>query len=171
MADAEALPFTDATFDAVVSTFGVMFTPNQKKAADERMRACRPGGRIGMANWTPAGFIGQVFKMLGRHLPPPAGLASPAQWDARVDRRDVRIQPATSRSHRALSRSATDRPSISWSSSARRRAGAQGVPGARRAGKVGLSRDLLALIGELNTARDGSMRVPSAYAQIVITKA
>src|SRR3982751_4205424 len=77
-ADAEALPFADASFDAVLSTFGVMFTPDQDKAASELLRVCRPGGKIGLANWTPDGFIGQLFKTLGRHIPPPTGVKSPA---------------------------------------------------------------------------------------------
>src|SRR5690606_9696850 len=76
-ADAEALPFADASFDVVVSTFGVMFTPDQDKAAAELIRVCRPGGKIGLANWTPEGFIGQLFKTIGKHLPPPAGVKSP----------------------------------------------------------------------------------------------
>src|SRR5512132_2882478 len=79
-ADAEALPFPDASFDAVVSTFGVMFTADQDKAAAELLRVCKPGGKIGLANWTPDGFIGQLFKTLGKHLPPPAGAKSPAMW-------------------------------------------------------------------------------------------
>src|SRR5215813_1762258 len=79
-ADAEALPFADASFDVVVSTFGVMFTPDQDKAAAELMRVCRAGGKIGLANWTPQGFIGQLFKTLGKHMPPPAGVKSPALW-------------------------------------------------------------------------------------------
>jgi ubiquinone/menaquinone biosynthesis C-methylase UbiE len=83
-ADAESLPFDDASFDAVVSTFGVMFTPNQAQAASELMRVCKRGGRIGLANWTPEGFIGQVFKTLGKYLPPPpAGAQSPARWGTR----------------------------------------------------------------------------------------
>jgi ubiquinone/menaquinone biosynthesis C-methylase UbiE len=80
VADAEALPFPDASFDVVLSTFGVMFTPDQEKAAAEMLRVCRPGGRIGMANWTPGGFVGQLFKLLGTILPPPAGVRSPALW-------------------------------------------------------------------------------------------
>ena len=72
-ADAESLPFDDASFDAVVSTFGVMFAPNQAQAASELERVCKRGGRIGLANWTPDGFIGQVFRTLGKYLPPPAG--------------------------------------------------------------------------------------------------
>src|SRR5574339_530614 len=82
-ADAEALDFGDATFDAVVSTFGVMFTPDQDRAAAELLRVCKSGGKIGMANWTPNGFIGQVFKTIGSHLPPPAGVKSPALWGTR----------------------------------------------------------------------------------------
>jgi ubiquinone/menaquinone biosynthesis C-methylase UbiE len=69
-ADAEALPFKDGSFDVVLSTFGVMFTPDQPRAAAEMARVCRPGGTIGLSNWTPAGFIGQVFALLGRYLPP-----------------------------------------------------------------------------------------------------
>jgi len=79
-ADAEALPFVDASFDVVVSTFGVMFTPNQDKAATELLRVCKPGGKIGLANWTPEGFIGQLFNTIGKHMPPPAGVKSPALW-------------------------------------------------------------------------------------------
>ena len=83
-ADAEALPFADASFDVVVSTFGVMFTPDQDRAAAELMRVCKPGGKIGLANWTPEGFIGQLFKTIGKHVPPPAGVKSPALWGTRA---------------------------------------------------------------------------------------
>jgi SAM-dependent methyltransferase len=79
-ADAEALPFGFESFDVVVSTFGVMFTPNQELAADELLRVTRRGGRIGLANWTPTGFIGQMFKTIGAYVPPPAGIRSPALW-------------------------------------------------------------------------------------------
>ena len=83
-ADAENLPFDDNSFDTVLSTFGVMFTPNQDRAAAELMRVCKPKGKIGLANWTPEGFIGQVFKTLGKYLPPPAGAKSPALWGTRA---------------------------------------------------------------------------------------
>lgn len=79
-ADAEALPFTDSVFDVALSTFGVMFTPNQDKAAAELIRVVRRGGRIGLANWTPDGFIGQLLKIVGKHMPPPAGIKPPTQW-------------------------------------------------------------------------------------------
>jgi len=85
VADAEALPFDDASFDAVLSTFGVMFSPDQARAAAEMARVCRPGGRIGMANWTPEGFIGQIFKTLGRYVPPPAGAQPPSRWGVEVN--------------------------------------------------------------------------------------
>ena len=79
-ADAENLPFEDGTFDVVLSTFGVMFTPDQEKAAGEMLRVCKPGGKIGLANWTPQGYIGQVFKTLGTYLPPAPGVRWPAVW-------------------------------------------------------------------------------------------
>jgi ubiquinone/menaquinone biosynthesis C-methylase UbiE len=86
VADAEALPFDDASFDTVLSTVGVMFTPNPDRSSAEMLRVCKPGGRIGLANWTPEGFIGQLFKVVGAHVPPPAGVPSPLLWgtDARL---------------------------------------------------------------------------------------
>jgi SAM-dependent methyltransferase len=83
VADAENLPFPDASFDAVVSTFGAMFTPDHDRTAVELLRVTRPGGRIGLANWTPEGFIGQLFKTIGKYLPPPPGARSPAAWGTR----------------------------------------------------------------------------------------
>ena len=80
VADAEALPFDDNTFDTVLSTFGVMFTPDHMRAGGELVRVCRPGGRIGLANWTPDGFVGAVLKTVGTHVPPPAGVSSPLPW-------------------------------------------------------------------------------------------
>jgi SAM-dependent methyltransferase len=80
VADAEALPFEDGSFDAVLSTFGVMFAPDQERAASELVRVVKAGGRIGMANWTPEGFMGDLFRTMGRFVPPPAGLRSPMAW-------------------------------------------------------------------------------------------
>src|SRR3954451_8113334 len=79
-ADAERLPFHDESFDVVVSTFGVMFTPDHERAAAELVRVCKRGGKIGLASWTPEGFIGQLFKTVGKHLAPPPGAKSPARW-------------------------------------------------------------------------------------------
>jgi SAM-dependent methyltransferase len=78
--DAEKLPYPDASFDAVITMFGAMFAPRPDLVAAELLRVCRPGGRIAMANWTPGGFVGQMFKTIAGHVPPPAGVASPIQW-------------------------------------------------------------------------------------------
>jgi ubiquinone/menaquinone biosynthesis C-methylase UbiE len=80
VADAERLPFPDATFDVALSTFGVMFTPNQERAAAELIRVVKPGGRIGLATWTPEGFLGKLFKVVGAFVPPPARVRSPLEW-------------------------------------------------------------------------------------------
>lgn len=80
VADAEALPYPDASFDVVLSTFGVMFAPDHERAASELMRVCRPGGRIGLASWTPAGFLGRVFRVMAAHVPPMPGVRSPLLW-------------------------------------------------------------------------------------------
>lgn len=79
-ADAEALPYADASFDVVLSTFGVMFAPDHDKSSAEILRVCRPGGRIGLASWTPQGFLGGLFRTVGKHVPPPAGVRSPLLW-------------------------------------------------------------------------------------------
>ncbi len=78
--DAQAMPFPDASFDAVVSAVGVMFAPDQRRAAAELLRVCRPGGTIALANWTPTGFIGELFRTIGARVPPPAGLTPPPLW-------------------------------------------------------------------------------------------
>jgi SAM-dependent methyltransferase len=90
VADAEALPFAEESFDTVVSTFGVMFTPNQEQAAAELLRVCKSGGQIGLANWTPDGFIGQLFKTLGKYLPPPPAAIPDALGHAQAPQRTVR---------------------------------------------------------------------------------
>jgi ubiquinone/menaquinone biosynthesis C-methylase UbiE len=80
VADAERLPFADASFDVVTSTVGVMFAPDQSRAAAELLRVCRPGGRIALTSWTPEGFLGQLFRIVARYTPPPPGLNSPMRW-------------------------------------------------------------------------------------------
>lgn len=78
--DAEELPYADASFDVALSTFGVMFAPNQEKAANELLRVCKPGGKIGLANWTPEGYAGAMFRTIGKHVPPPPGIKPPPLW-------------------------------------------------------------------------------------------
>jgi ubiquinone/menaquinone biosynthesis C-methylase UbiE len=86
VADAEALPYPDASFDVVLSTFGVMFAPDHQRAAAELMRVCSRGGRIGLANWTPTGFLGQLLRLVAKYVPPTPGVQSPLLWgtDAHV---------------------------------------------------------------------------------------
>ncbi len=169
-ADAEALPFADASFDAVVSTFGVMFTPDQERAAAELVRVCRPGGRIGLANWTPDGFIGQVFRTLGRHVPPPAGVKSPALWGTRA--RIDELFGAKATSIRASLRQFVFRYRSpehwvhvfgTWYGPMLK-AFASLEPAAQAA----LHRDLLALVDRFNRSGDATMVAPSEYLEIVI---
>jgi len=87
--DAERLPFEQGQFDAALSTFGVMFAPNQEQAARELVRVVRPGGKIGLASWTPEGFVGQLLKTVGKHVPPPPGVPSPAFWGVEARLRDL----------------------------------------------------------------------------------
>jgi ubiquinone/menaquinone biosynthesis C-methylase UbiE len=171
-ADAENLPFPDASFDAVLSTFGVMFTPDQDRAASEMLRVCKRGGKIGLANWTPDGFIGQVFKTLGGHLPPPAGVKSPALWGMK-DRLDSfysgkAVVTATVRDFTFRYRSPAHFMEVfrTWYGPVLKAFAALDT-----AGQAKLEQDLLALIGRFNRAEDGTMVVPSAYLEAVICKA
>jgi ubiquinone/menaquinone biosynthesis C-methylase UbiE len=89
IADAEALPYQDASFDVVLSTFGVMFAPDHQRAASELIRVCRPGGRIGLASWTPAGFLGKLLRLVARYVPPPVGVQSPLLWGTAAHLREL----------------------------------------------------------------------------------
>ena len=170
-ADAEALPFADASFDAVVSTFGVMFTADHERAASELVRVCKPGGRIGLANWTPEGFIGQLFKTIGKHVPPPAGAKSPALWGTRA--RLTEMFGSQVRSIQAVERSFVFRYRTPehWLEIFRTYYGPtlKAFAALPAAGQAALERDLLALIDQFNRSGDRSMVVPSEYLEIVIT--
>ena len=171
-ADAENLPFEPNSFDTVLSTFGVMFTPNQDKAAAELMRVCKPKGQIGLANWTPDGFIGQLFKTLGKYLPPPAGAKSPALWGTRA--RLTEMFDAGAQSIKAESRIFNFRyrspdhflevfktfygPVL------------KAFAALEPAKQVELQNDLHALIVRMNRSGDRTMVVPSEYLEVVITK-
>lgn len=171
LADAEALPFEDGAFDVVTSTFGVMFAPDQERAAAELLRVCRSGGRIGLANWTPDSFIGRLFKTLGRYIPPAPGLKSPALWGSRErldeffgDSGDIAV---TERHFVLRYRSAQH-----WIDIWRAIYGPlQKAFDSLDADKQeGLAADLIELIESMNVAGDGSMVVPSKYLEIVVTK-
>ena len=171
-ADAEALPFANDTFDVVLSTFGVMFTPSQERAAAELVRVCRPGGRIGLANWTPDGFIGQLFKTIGKHVPPPAGVKSPALWGTRGRLAEL-FEPKAS-SIRTTPREFVFRyrSPAHWVDVFRtyygpvhKAFGALDVNG-----QAALERDLLDLIERSNRSGDATMVVPSEYLEVVVTR-
>jgi ubiquinone/menaquinone biosynthesis C-methylase UbiE len=171
-ADAENLPFDDKSFDAVVSTFGVMFTPDQDKAASELLRVCKSGGRIGLANWTPEGFIGQLFKTIGKHLPPPAGVKSPALWGtkARLDEmfgKGAASVDATPRHFVFRYKSAEHWLEIfrTWYGPTLKAFAALDATG-----QAALTADLTALVGRFNRSGDATMVVPSEYLEIVVTK-
>jgi len=89
LADAENLPYADNSFDVVLSVFGAMFAPNQQQVASELLRVCKPGGKIGMANWTPDGWVGEQHSTLASHVPPPPGLRSPMLWGSEGHLRDL----------------------------------------------------------------------------------
>ncbi|BFT62526.1 methyltransferase domain-containing protein [Pseudomonas moorei] len=172
VADAEALPFEDASFDAVLSTFGVMFAPDQPKAAAELARVCRPGGRIGLANWTPEGFVGQMFKTLGKHLPPPPGALPPSQWGteawlrAHFDERDFLLQ-VTRRTFNFRYRSAAHFIDTfrTWYGPMHKAFAALPPEGAEA-----LENDLTELINRSNRAGEKSLVVPGEYLEVVITR-
>jgi ubiquinone/menaquinone biosynthesis C-methylase UbiE len=173
LADAEQLPFADASFDAVVSTFGVMFTPNQARASSEMLRVCRSGGRIGMANWTPEGFIGQVFKTLGRHVAPPAGVSSPALWGTKPFIEQHFTPSAKHAAFEIKTFAFRYQSPDHFMDVFRTYYGPvhKAFLALDTAGQAALAKDLVATIETFNVATDGSMNVPSAYAEIVITKA
>lgn len=172
VADAEALPFDDAAFDTVISTFGVMFTPNQDQAASELLRVCKSGGQIGLTNWTPEGFIGQLFKTLGKYIAPPATAKSPLLWGTRT--RLTELFGSSAVSVKADSRHFNFRyrspehfvdvfktfygPTLK----------AFAALDVRK--QNALEKDLYGLIAGMNKADDGTMVVPSEYLEVVIMK-
>jgi ubiquinone/menaquinone biosynthesis C-methylase UbiE len=173
VADAEGLGFADASFDVVLSTFGVMFTADQPRAAAELLRVTRPGGRIAMANWTPEGFIGRLFRTIGKHVPPPAGAQSPARWGTRtwIDGEfgaKADTIAATTRQFTFRYRSPEHMLEVfrTWYGPVLKAFGALDA-----IGQAALARDILGLIDEFNRAGDGTVVVPSDYAEIVIRKA
>jgi SAM-dependent methyltransferase len=171
-ADAEALPFPDAAFDVVLSAFGVMFTPQPERAVAELLRVCRPGGRIGLANWTPDGFIGQVLKLVTCYVPLPPGVPSPLEWGTKARAGElfgmnltlIGIQP-----RQCMFRS---RSPQHWFD-----AFCQVYGPTRRAlavlsedDRAALERDLLALATAHNTSPTGSLRIASDYIEVLAVK-
>lgn len=170
-ADAEALPFDDGSFDVVLSTFGAMFTPEHDRTAGEMLRVLRQGGRIGLANWTPEGFIGRLFKVIGAHVAPPTGLKSPALWGTEAHLAQLFDAQAQIRCARR-SFNFRYRSAAHWVQVFRDFYGpthkAFGALDAK--GQQALERDITALLEQMNTAGSASLVVPSEYLEVVITK-
>lgn len=170
-ADAEALSFADNHFDVVLSTFGVMFTPDQEKAASELLRVCRPGGRIGLANWTPDGFIGQLFKTIGRYVPPPAGVRPPSLWGTSGRLEELFGHAAgisiTQQDFVFRYRSADHWVQVfrTWYGPVHKAFAA--LPTDKQAD---LEKELVDLVDRFNRAEDGTMVVPSDYLEVIIAK-
>jgi ubiquinone/menaquinone biosynthesis C-methylase UbiE len=171
-ADAEALPFEKESFDVVLSSFGVMFTPNHARSAGELLRVCRPGGKIGLANWTPRGFIGKLFGVIGRHVPPPPGLTPPSRWGVE-DYVEQLFRASASDIH------TTQRDFVFRYKSAQHwidvfrtwygpvhKAFASLPPEKQQQ----LNDDLHALIRDFNTSGDSTAVIPGEYLEVVVTK-
>jgi SAM-dependent methyltransferase len=168
--DAEAIPFPDASFDVVLSTFGVMFAPDQERAAGELVRVCRPGGRIALASWTPEGFIGEMFRVVGRYVPPPAGVRSPLQWGTEARLRELfgaRARRLFLTPQEFVFRYASPAHFVEvfrrWYGPT-----VQAFAALDAAGQAALAADLEALLGRRHLGGPG-VAVPSEYLEAVIT--
>lgn len=171
-ADAEALPFADASFDVVLSTLGVMFTPNQEQAASELLRVCRPGGKIGLASWTPTSVIGDLFRLIGRHIPPTPGLKPGALWGTEERLRElfgeaIASLQTTTRVFLFRYRSATH-----WLDVFRDYYGPVHTTfqALDAAAQQQLAQEIIDLLTGYNVAQDGTLVVPGVYLQAVALK-
>jgi SAM-dependent methyltransferase len=172
-ADAEDLPFEDASFDGVLSTFGVMFAPDHRKSAAEMLRVCKPGGRIGLANWTPEGFVGAMFRVLGKHVPPPPGVLPPAKWGVATHLEEL-FGPGASaiavekRNFTFRYRSPQHFIEVfrNWYGPVHKAFAALPQPAAAQ-----LEADLAELLEQSNVGGRGTLVVPSEYVQVVVTRA
>jgi ubiquinone/menaquinone biosynthesis C-methylase UbiE len=171
-ADAEALPFADASFDVVVSAYGVMFTPDQDRAAAEMLRVCRPSGSIGLANWTPRGFVGQMFKTLGQYLPPPTDVRSPMLWGTREHLAELFDHGVTSIRAEPRNFMFRYRSPIHFINVFKAYYGPmlKVFSVLDEDTQKSLVADLQKLIDRLNRADDGTMVVPGEYLEAVIVK-
>lgn len=170
VADAEALPFDDGSFDVALSTFGVMFTPNQEKAAAELIRVVRKGGKIGLANWTPGGFIGRVLKLVGKYTPPPAGTKPSILWG--TEARLGELFPGHEINVSEQSFMFRYKSPEHWLHMFRAYYGptnrAFGAIDSEKA--AALEAEILDLLERSNHSGDGSLIVPGNYLEVVITK-
>lgn len=170
IADAEALPYESGEFDYVLSTFGVMFAPNHEQAAFELLRVTKTGGKVGLANWTPESFVGQVFKTLARYVAPPAGVRSPALWGDRQHLEMLFLGQKIRIEERAFNfryKSAAHFIDVfrSFYGPVHKAFLSLSEPD-----QLALERDLIELMQSFNRATNGTMVVPSTYAEVVVEK-
>jgi SAM-dependent methyltransferase len=172
VADAEDLPFKDGSFDAVLSTFGAMFTPDHTRPAREMLRVVRSGGRIGLANWTPEGFIGQLFKVIGNYIPAPAGLKSPALWGTEPHIAELFGAQAANIHTSRRNFNFRYRSAAHWIQIFRDFYGPthKAFAALDAAGQDALAKDIATLLNRHNTAGPASLVVPSEYLEVVITR-
>ncbi|MBS0535402.1 MAG: class I SAM-dependent methyltransferase [Proteobacteria bacterium] len=171
-ADAEALPFDDRSFDVVLSTFGVMFTADHDRAAAELIRVARSGGKIGMANWTPEGFIGQVFKTIGGYIAPPPGAKSPALWGNEARIRDMFGAQSSAIKTTVRQYNFRYKTPQAFIDTFRTFYGPmlKTFAALEPAKQTAFNADLLKLIEKFNVSGDSTMVVPSDYLEIVVTR-
>lgn len=171
--DAQAIPYPDASFDVALSTFGVMFAPDQERAAAELLRVTRPGGSIGLASWTPESFIGDLFRANGKHVPPPAGLKPPGLWGTEARLRELFGNGISEL--RATRREVVFRyrSPEHWLDYWRSYYGPtiKTFEALDDAGKAALERDLLDLAAKHNADPNGTLAIPSEYLEVVATRA
>jgi SAM-dependent methyltransferase len=172
VADAQALPYDDGSFDVVMSTIGAMFAPDQSAVAREMTRVCRSGGRIGMANWTPDSMVGDMFRTVSRHVPPPQGLQPAVAWgtrdrlaellgphcsDLRVTRRTCAMRFPSARTCMEYFRT--------WYGPTLAAFAAVG-----EAGRDQLERELVEVYDSHNTTTDGTLAMDVAYLEVVAVR-
>ena len=171
-ADAEDLPFETGSFDVALSTFGAMFTPDHTRPAREMLRVVRSGGRIGLANWTPEGFIGQLFKVIGRYIPPPAGLKSPALWGTEAHISELFGTQATAIRTTRKHFNFRFRSAAHWIQIFRDYYGPthKAFAALDAVGQDALAKDITELLNRCNIAGPSSLVVPSEYLEVVIDR-
>ena len=172
VADAEVLPYPDGAFDAVISTVGVMFAPQQEQAAAELLRVCRPGGKVGLANWTPDGFVGELFRIVGRYAPPPAGIRPAALWGTEERLRELFGDNVVSLSVTRRAFVFRARSAAHWVELFRDFYGPINKAFATQdaAGQAALATDINDLLQRYNRATDGTIAAPAAYLEMIATR-
>jgi len=170
--DAENLPVADATYDIVLSTLGVMFAPNQEKATSELLRVCRSGGKVGLANWTPTGFIGDLFRIIGKYMPPAPGLKPGALWGTEERLRELFGNEIASLQTSKRTFMFRYRSPAHWMEIFSTYYGPvfTAFQSLDATGQQGLSQDLFQLLDRYNLAKDGTLVAPAEYLETVAVK-